>query len=170
MASPKDLLPTRYEVIKLKTGTEVVGMTRETDTSLEITLPMICHLSIIPGTPKTQATFYPYAPLTSDEKIIIPKDHVVHRSIMNDQFIPFYDSASSKWFKMIEEGSIPLDDGRAIPVKGGFMNKLDSKIRKAMDELIENATDLELDEFEEVMSEYDDFEFAEVPKDPKKIH
>ena len=41
MASPTDLVPERYEVIKLKNGSEVVGMTRDLGDKIEITLPMI---------------------------------------------------------------------------------------------------------------------------------
>ena len=29
MTTPKDIIPTKYEVVKLKTGTEIVGMTRD---------------------------------------------------------------------------------------------------------------------------------------------
>ena len=35
MASPTDLVPERYEVIKLKSGTEVVGMTRDLGETIE---------------------------------------------------------------------------------------------------------------------------------------
>ena len=71
MAKASDLIPSRYEVIKLKTGTEIVGMTRDVGASLEVTLPMICQLSLIPGTPRTQAIFYPYSPLSADELSLI---------------------------------------------------------------------------------------------------
>ena len=122
MATPKDLTPSRYEVIKLKTGTEIVGMTRDVGPSLEVTLPMICQLSLIPGTPRTQAIFYPYSPLSCDERVNIPKTEVMHRQLMNNQFIPFYDNASSKWFDMIENQSIPLanDEDKRI---GDMMRK-----------------------------------------------
>ena len=29
MTTPKDIIPTKYEVIKLNSGTEIVGMTRD---------------------------------------------------------------------------------------------------------------------------------------------
>ena len=48
MTTPKDLVPERYEVIKLKSGAEIVGMTRDCGDHLEITLPMICQLSLVP--------------------------------------------------------------------------------------------------------------------------
>ena len=105
MTTPKELIPQRYEVIKLKSGTEVVGMTRDCGDVLEITLPMICQLSLVPGTPRTNAVFYPYAPLSADEVVSIPKFEIVHRNIMNEQFVPYYDDASSRWFEMIENKS-----------------------------------------------------------------
>ena len=37
MSTPRDLIPERYEVIKLKSGTEVVGMTRDLVDNIEIT-------------------------------------------------------------------------------------------------------------------------------------
>ena len=48
MAIPSDLIPERYEVIKLKNGAEVVGMTRDLGDTIEITLPMICQLNLVP--------------------------------------------------------------------------------------------------------------------------
>ena len=47
MTSPKDIIPTQYEVLKLRSGSEVVGMTRDTGEGIEITLPMICRLEVI---------------------------------------------------------------------------------------------------------------------------
>ena len=43
MTRPSDLTPQKYEVVKLKTGSEVVGMVRDTTKGIEITLPMICQ-------------------------------------------------------------------------------------------------------------------------------
>ena len=103
MATAKDLIPQKYEVLKTRTGTELVGMTRDIGDAIEITLPMICHLSLIPNSQKTQVVFYPYSPLSKTERIRMPKDHVVHRTPMNDQFIPHYDSASSTWMEMLEQ-------------------------------------------------------------------
>ena len=108
MTTPKDIIPTRYEVVKLKTGVEIVGMTRDMGDRIEVTLPMICQLSLIPGTPRTQATFHPYSALSSDMKVQIPLDSVMHRNNMNEQFISHYDDASSRWFDMIENKTIPL--------------------------------------------------------------
>ena len=47
MTTPKDLIPQQYEVLKLRSGNEVVGMTRDTDQGIEITLPMICRLELL---------------------------------------------------------------------------------------------------------------------------
>jgi len=107
MATPKDLVPNKYEVLKLKTGTEICGMTRDTGHGIEVVLPMICQLSAITKK-QTLATFYPYAPLSKDPSVIISIEQILHRSNMNEQFIPFYDEASSQWQTMVEEGKIPL--------------------------------------------------------------
>jgi len=107
MATPKDLVPNKYEVLKLKTGTEICGMTRDTGNGIEIVLPMICQLSAITKK-QTLATFYPYAPLSKDPSVLISIEQILHRSNMNEQFIPFYDEASSQWQTMVEEGKIPL--------------------------------------------------------------
>lgn len=93
MATPKDLLKQKYEVVKLKTGSEIVGMVRETTEGISVTLPMICHLSVQQPINSTLATFYPYAPLSEDPIIMIPFTEVLHRSNMNKQFIPFYDDS-----------------------------------------------------------------------------
>ena len=166
MATPKELTPSRYEVIKLKTGTEIVGMTRDVGASLEVTLPMICQLSLIPGTPRTQAIFYPYSPLSADERVNIPKEQVMHRQLMNDQFIPFYDNASSKWFDMIENQSIPLanDEDKRI---GEMMRNSLQRIMQRGEPFDED--DLIDDIFDEAQ-DISDFESAIPPKDKKKIH
>ena len=113
MTSPKDIIPTQYEVLKLLNGTEVVGMTRDTGNGIEITLPMICKLELIaPAGNTTLATFYPYAPLSADANVIIPFDIIAHRNTMNEQFVPYYDEASSRWFDMVENKTIPLTGDR----------------------------------------------------------
>lgn len=164
MTTPKELIPQRYEVIKLKSGTEVVGMTRDCGDVLEITLPMICQLSLVPGTPRTNAVFYPYAPLSADEVVSIPKFEIVHRNIMNEQFVPYYDDASSRWFEMIENKSIPLatvEDKKVAEV-----------MRRSLDRILGRAPDDDFieDVLDEIDYEREEFELAEVPKDKKKIH
>ena len=55
---------TKYEVLKTRTGTELVGMTRDIGDVLSgCWSPMICHLSLIPNSQKTQVVFYAYSPL-----------------------------------------------------------------------------------------------------------
>ena len=164
MTTPKELIPQRYEVIKLKSGTEVVGMTRDCVDVLEITLPMICQLSLVPGTPRTNAVFYPYAPLSADEVVSIPKFEIVHRNIMNEQFVPYYDDASSRWFEIIENKSIPLatvEDKKVAEV-----------MRRSLDRILGRAPDDDFieDVLDEIDYEREEFELAEVPKDKKKIH
>jgi|TARA_B100000085_G_scaffold244867_1_gene237628 hypothetical protein len=169
MATAKDLIPQKYEVLKTRTGTELVGMTRDIGDAIEITLPMICHLSLIPNSQKTQVVFYPYSPLSKTERIRMPKDHVVHRTPMNDQFIPHYDSASSTWMEMLDKGTIPLGTDSDV------RRTLDERIREAMRRL-SNDLDIGLEEDTGYFSkdieydEFDEFEDALPPSDPKKIH
>jgi len=176
MATPKDLnlLPTQYEVIKLDTGQEIMGMTRKVGSVTEITLPMHCHLSMT-RRGRTLATFYPYSPLTSDTVIKIPEDMILHRNSLNRQIVPLYDNASSKWLTMIEGGNIPLDN--ALPMG----DEVDA--RNAMDDIVKRITELhdehrELEMMEAYSEEiddleggsYEDFFSAITPKDKKKIH
>ena len=164
MTTPKDLVPERYEVIKLKSGTEVVGMTRDCGDHVEITLPMICQLSLIPGTPRTNAVFYPYAPLSADEMVKIPNYEIVHRNIMNEQFVPYYDDVSSRWFEMIENKSIPLASAEDRKVSEIMRRSLDRILTRAPnDEFIEEA-------LEEMDLELEEFETSIAPTDKKKLH
>ena len=59
MTTPKDIIPTKYEVVKLKTGIEnSKSMTRDLGDKVEITLPMICQLSLdSQSTVRTQQLF-----------------------------------------------------------------------------------------------------------------
>ena len=167
MTSPKELLPQRYEVVKLKSGSEVVGMTRDCGEHLEITLPMICQLSLVPGTPRTNAVFYPYAPLSADEVINIPKFEIIHRNLMNEQFVPYYDDASSRWFDMIENKSIPLatlEDKKVSEIMRRSLDRMMNQMGEAPDEqFIEEA-------LEEMDWELEEFETSQSPKDKKKLH
>lgn len=162
MTRPSNLFPDRYEVLKLRTGSEICGMTRDTDRGIEITLPMICHLQVMPDKINTTATFYPYAPLSSDSTVIIPTDLIAHRNTMNKQFIPFYDEASAKWLGMVENENIPL-----IP-KGSEGKHIKSLLDDRIKELLQmDLTEAELDMLDE---DFADFESSLPPKDPKKIH
>ena len=174
MTAPKDLIPQRYEVLKLRTGSEIVGMVRDTHEGLEITLPMICQLEVIPYKSATLATFYPYSPLSSDPTVVIPKDLIAHRNTMNTQFVEYYDEASAKWFDMVENKKIPLVTNPRTAHR--------DYIRRVVDELM-NATGGPITEREEKMLKrieeeewniddeiFADFESSVVPTDKKKIH
>ena len=146
MATPKDLTPQKYEVIKTRTGAEIMGMTRDTGKGLEVTLPMVCHLTAIPGSASSQCVFYPYAPLSSDETVLFPYDHIAHRSLVNEQFIPLYDNASSNWFKMIETKSIPLKERN---------DDFENKVRNVMEKIMRTENDYLEEELELLEEEID---------------
>ena len=170
MTTPKDIIPTKYEVIKLNSGTEIVGMTRDLGDSVEITLPMICQLSLIPGTPRTQATFHPYSALSSDMKVQIPNDNIMHRNNMNEQFVEHYDDASSRWFDMIENKTIPLatdDDRRYSDVMKRTLNRLSRNpdITPLDQYMVDDIIEEELFDYED-----DEFKLASPPKDKNKLH
>ncbi len=107
MNTATNLAPTRYEVIKLRTGLDIVGMVRDVQGGISVTLPMICQLQL-QASHDTLATFIPYAPLSAEPTLHIPSDHIVHRNQLNNQFVSFYDAASSKWMEMVENGTIPV--------------------------------------------------------------
>ncbi len=171
MASPTDLVPERYEVIKLKSGTEVVGMTRDLGDKIEITLPMICQLSLVPGTPRTNAVFYPYAPLSAEEKVNIPKFEIVHRNLMNEQFVPYYDDASSKWMDMIENKSIPLANTEDLKVQEVMRRHLDRMLNE--NRFLDAPDEEFIEDILEDMSDnrdIEEFKYALPPKEKKKLH
>lgn len=172
---PRTTAPQEYEVLKLKTGLEIVGMTRDVQKGVEVTLPMICQLRMLPMKKNTLATFYPYAPMTSDTSVVIPYDHLVHRNVMNKQYVPFYDEASSQWMKMIEESSIPLTN------KDPIMSKeyMDQAIRSLIESTggpISRREMRDLERFEEFMQDEEEWdeefaEFEHAQKPPKgKLH
>jgi len=154
MTRPSELIPQKYEVVKLKTGSELVGMVRESTEGLHITLPMICQLKPGGDGLQTLATFFPYAPLSEDSIVLIPSDQVIHRSSMNEQFIPFYDEASSRWLEMVEQGTIPLTN-----------KKIDNHEiqRQYLNKVMTSLADDNYDEFEE------DFELFD-EEDDRTIH
>jgi hypothetical protein len=175
MTSPKDIIPQKYEVLKLRSGSEVVGMTRDTHDGIVITLPMICRLETInPEGSHTLATFYPYAPLSADPTVQIPNDMVAHRSSLNEQFVPFYDEASARWFDMVENKSIPLTGNRKEIRKvyldrivNDLMSATGGPITEREERMLERLEEEEWDELDETMA---DFEHAIPPTDKKKIH
>ena len=175
MTSPKDIIPQKYEVLKLRSGSEVVGMTRDTATGVEITLPMICRLETInPEGSHTLATFYPYAPLSSDPMVTLPNDMIAHRSSLNEQFVPFYDEASARWFDMVENKSIPLTGNRKEirrayldRIVQDLMNATGGPISEQEERMLQRMEEVEWEEYDE---SFDEFEHALPPTDKKKIH
>ena len=118
---------------------------------------MVCQLSRLDLT-NTLATFIPYTPVSSDSMISIDTEHVLHRSKMSEQYIPFYDEASSKWLTMVETESIPLTNK---------MPKMEY-IKDTINKLVAGMSDEELDKLEEEQFLEEDSLLA--PSDPKKIH
>tara|TARA_B100000900_G_scaffold240172_1_gene204173 strand:+ start:180 stop:716 length:537 start_codon:yes stop_codon:yes gene_type:complete len=132
MDNVTSLAPNKYEVIKLKTGLDIVGMVRDTQEGIHITLPMICQLQLT-QTNDTLSTFIPYAPLSAEPTLFIPNAHIVHRTKLNEQFVSYYDNASAKWLEMVENGTIPLKSNQE------YREDIKSYIDRAMQDII-NAT------------------------------
>tara|TARA_B100000212_G_scaffold310837_1_gene262166 strand:- start:940 stop:1476 length:537 start_codon:yes stop_codon:yes gene_type:complete len=126
------LAPNRYEVIKLKTGLDIVGMVRDSGEGIHITLPMICQLQLT-QTNDTLSTFIPYAPLSAEPTLFIPNTHIVHRNKLNEQFVSYYDNASAKWLEMVENGTIPVKSNQE------YQRDIKAYVDKAMQDII-NAT------------------------------
>tara|TARA_B100000902_G_scaffold51531_1_gene58256 strand:+ start:870 stop:1388 length:519 start_codon:yes stop_codon:yes gene_type:complete len=172
MTSPKDIIPTQYEVLKLRSGSEVVGMTRDTGEGIEITLPMICRLEVInPEGTHTLATFFPYAPMSADTMVKIPNDMIAHRNTLQEQFIPYYDEASSRWFDMVENKTIPLT-GDKKEIRKQYLDRIVNGLMEATGGPITEQEErmlrrMEEEEWEEID---DDFLTALPPTDKKKIH
>lgn len=177
MTRPSDLIPNKYEILKLDTGQEVIGMTRQVGEFVEITLPMICHLSVtMKG--KTLATFYPYSPLTSDTTIRIPQEIILHRNILNVQMVPLYDNAATTWVKMLENQSIPLANRLSKDDDVTIRNHVDELVKQLYEDkhMATEEEFLEMMEREYLKSQeedhdpYKEFKRLTLPKDKKKIH
>jgi len=175
MTRPKDIIPTQYEVLKLRSGSEVVGMTRDTHEGIEVTLPMVCRLEVInPEGTHTLATFYPYAPMSADTTVKIPNDMIAHRNTLQEQFVPYYDEASARWFDMVENKKIPLT-GNKKEVRRAYldrivqdlMNATGGPMTEAEERMLRRMEEEEWDEIDETLA---DFESALPPTNPKKIH
>jgi hypothetical protein len=162
----------KYEVVRLNNGDELVGMVKDVEDTLEITLPMTCHLSKVSQT-ETLATFIPYSPLSSDSILYLDMKNVLHRSEMNAQFIPFYDEASVKWLTMVEEGNIPLSNKTVTINNKDYLKKtLDSILKNSQQgsEPLYEVTAEDIRLFEEAVREDEFMNSFTSPKDPKKIH
>lgn len=158
MSTSRDLLPTKYEVLRLRNGIEICGMTRDTGAKILITLPMICKLAAL-HPKETLATFYPYAPLSSDYIIELPHDYIVHRNALHEQYIPFYDEASSQWLNMLEDKTIPL-------VTHSEYRKVKDYMDGVLDDLVTEMRSYREDDDDH----FEEFERAVLPTDKKKIH
>ena len=177
-STARELAPQQYEVLKLKTRQEIVGMTKHLEEGIEITLPMICQLTVMAQKPSkdTLATFFPYAPLSQDATILIPNDMIAHQNNMNPQFIPFYDKASAEWMNMIESDQIPLVNN-IEPNREDFRRYMDGVVQSMINSVRDNPlTDEEFQEFEQEMldeefrQKYDEFALLPAPIDKKKLH
>lgn len=163
MASPKDLqiIPDRYQVLKMKNGQEIVGMTRDDGENIEVTLPMHCQLT--PSKKmwgQTVAQFYPYIPMTGDLTVLIDKNEIMTVVALHDQFIPLYDNACVRWSTWVEEKKIPIIDKEPMPEDI-------AKMRDMVHELVENMSPEEFREMEEEEyfdEDYDDFTSAKKTK------
>ena len=83
---------------------------------------------------------------------------------MNEQFVPYYDDASSRWFEMIENKSIPLASAEDKKVSEIMRRSLDRLLTRApSEEFIEEA-------LEEMDLELEEFENSIAPTDKKKLH
>jgi hypothetical protein len=76
---------------------------------------------------------------------MLPVDQVLYRSVMNQQFIPFYDEASSRWLEMVETQSIPLTNQKitAEDVRRDYLNKVMESLIPEDLEMIEEEFDVE---------------------------
>ena len=136
---------------------------------------MICKLELVtPDGKQTLATFYPYAPLSSDPTVTIPNDMIAHRSSLNEQFVPFYDEASARWFDMVENKTIPLTGDRKEirrayldRIVQDLMNATGGPISEREERMLQRMEEEEWDELDETLA---DFESALPPTDKKKIH
>lgn len=86
---------------------------------------------------------------------------------MNEQFVPYYDDASSRWFDMIENKSIPLatvEDKKVSEIMRRSIDRMMSRMTEAPDEqFIE-------EQLEDMDWEMEEFELSEAPTDKKKLH
>ena len=175
MTSPKDIIPNQYEVLKLRSGSEVVGMTRDTHDAVEITLPMISKLEVInPEATHTPAPLIPHAPRSADTTVRMPTDMIAHRNTLQEQFIPYDDQASARWFEMVENKAITLTGDRKEIRKqyldrivNGLMEATGGPITEQAERMLRRIEEEEWDEWDETLA---DFETAVAPKDKKKIH
>ena len=151
MATAKTYILKEYEVLKTRTG-RGIGMTRHWQ--------QCCHTddlsSIVnTNTNRTHVYFNLYSPLSRDERIVMFRDHIVHRSrVINNLFL--YDGLVLNGSKMIDEESMTSLD----IIEQIIDQNIDQRIRDAMERLAEQY-DLDFEEHDEEWGlkdeEFDDF-------------
>lgn len=64
---------------------------------------------------------------------------------MNQQFVPFYDEASSRWLEMVETQTIPLTNKKNTPddVRRDYLTKVMESLVPEDIDLIDEDFDLE---------------------------
>ena len=75
---------------------------------------------------------------------------IAHRSRLNNQFIPYYDEASSRWFDMVENETIPLTGNRK-EVRRSYVERM---VRDLMD-----ATGIITEEEERMLQQLEEEEW-----------
>ena len=161
MTSPKDLTrtPEKYQVVKLKNGLEIVGMTVDKGDSIDVTLPM--HCSLLPSkfqAGHTVCQFYPYIPMTDEPVVSIEKDTIMATVSLAKQYIPMYDQACVRWSTWVETETIPVIDKE--PIDRG---SLQERISSLMEEMQASG------EYDDLLDEeFDDFGVEDLSK--KTIH
>ena len=148
------------------TGTEYPKDKWENDFKLWTIGSSYCHSRNFKVDENTFNFFKMYR-ASADEVINITKFEIIHRNLMNEQFVPYYDDASSRWFEMIENKSIPLatvEDKKVSEIMRRSIDRMMSRMTEAPDEqFIE-------EQLEDMDWEMEEFELSEAPKDKKKLH
>ena len=106
--------------------------------------------------------------------VTIPNDMVAHRNRLHEQFIPYYDEASSRWFDMVDNKKIPLTGNRK-EVRRAYLDRIVQDLMNATggpmseqeERMLRRMEEEEWDELDETLA---DFESALPPTDKKKIH
>ena len=91
---------------------------------------MICQLTLTP-TNDTLSTFIPYAPLSAEPTLFIGNADIIHRNKLNEQFVSYYDSASSRWLEMVENGTIPVKSNKEY--QKSIHDYIDQAMKSIMD-------------------------------------
>lgn len=102
-----DVSPKKYEIIKLVSGNEIVGMTIDDTETVKIILPMSFQL-IPTDITQTKLGFYPYIPLSSDIAIDVYKSDILHRNTLNPSLIWVYDRAATNWEELVTNNLVPI--------------------------------------------------------------